>query len=103
MQEPFELIAEGDGKINLRWFAKGNLRGFNILRKEGKEVKDQEFRRINMLPIPFFASQGGDKGLIYTFKDAGTGKDKLYTYKIETILPDGISKESKSLEVYTNK
>jgi hypothetical protein len=98
LKEPFEFSIEEDRMINLKWSAKGNVKGFNILRGE----KGKEFIKINILPIPFFASEGGDSGLIYSFKDAGVvkdKKDKLYVYKIETILPDGTHKESKPIEI----
>jgi len=98
-EEPFGIRAEEDGKITLKWLARGNLKGFNILRGEGR---DRGYKKINTLPIPFFASQAGDKGLIYSFRDAGTGRDKLYRYKIETILPDNTRKESGAVEISTS-
>ena len=99
VKDPFDFSLGEDGKITLKWSAKGNLKGFNILRRSGKS---KVFNKINILPIPFFASKGDDKGLIYSFKDAGIvtdKKDKLHTYKIETILSDGTKKESKPVEI----
>jgi len=101
VQDPFEVMASADGKIALKWSAKGNLKGFNVLRVEveqGKE-KDREYVKVNLLPMPFFASQGGDQGLVYHFKDAGAGQGKVYSYKVETIFPDGTSRESRSIEI----
>ncbi|MBI5406211.1 MAG: putative Ig domain-containing protein, partial [Nitrospirae bacterium] len=98
VQEPFELTVAENNKISLRWSAKGNLKGFNVLRGEGKE-KAKEYIRVNVLPIPFFASQSGDQGLVYHFKDAGAGQGKVYSYKVETIFSDGTSRESRSIEI----
>ena len=96
-------MASEDGKIALKWSAKGNLKGFNVLRVEvgqGKE-KDREHVKVNVLPMPFFASQSGDKGLVYHFKDAGAGQGKMYRYKVEIIFSDGTRRESRSIEIST--
>src|SRR3972149_7407872 len=85
VKDPFEFSLGEDGKITLKWSAKRNSKGFNILRRSGKS---KVFNKINILPIPFFASESGESGLIYSFKDADVvkdKKDKLYVYKIETI------------------
>ena len=86
VNEPFEIMVDEGDKVVLKWLAGGNVKGFNILRlgdKENKVVK------VNTIAIPFFASQAGDKGLLYTFKDAGVTGKITYKYNIETILPDG--------------
>ena len=96
VQEPFELTTGDDGKITLKWSGSGNVKGFNILRGDGE---DKKFKKVNLLPIPFFVSQAGNKGLIYSFKDAGVQKDKQYIYKIETILTNGTHNESIPIEI----
>ena len=101
VQDPFEIAASEDGKIALKWSAKGGLKGFNVLRAEVEQGEEtaKEHVKVNLLPIPFFASQGGDKGLVYHFKDAGAGRGKVYSYKVETIFPDGTRRESRSIEI----
>lgn len=101
VQDPFEVAAGGDGKISLKWSAKGNLKGFNILRAEVDQGEEgaEEYAKVNLLPIPFFASQSGDHGLVYHFKDAGTSPGKVYRYKVETIFSDGAITLSSPLKI----
>ncbi|MBI5755846.1 MAG: hypothetical protein HZA12_02880, partial [Nitrospirae bacterium] len=97
-KDPFETTVDEDGKITLRWSAKGALKGFDILRGDSS---GKEFVKANTIPIPFFASQADEKGLLYAFKDGGTAKEGLYKYKIVTIMPDGTLRESKIVEAGT--
>ena len=96
VNEPYEIMVDEGNKVVLKWMAGGNVKGFNILRWDDKGNK---MVKVNTIPIPFFASQAGDKGLLYTFKDAGVTEKITYKYNIETILPDGSVKESKPLEI----
>ncbi|MDZ4384339.1 MAG: hypothetical protein U0940_02530, partial [Nitrospirota bacterium] len=97
----FEVVVSEDGKIALKWLAKGNLKGFNVLRGEAQQGEEavKEHVKVNLLPIPFFASQSGDHGLVYQFKDAGITPGKVYSYEVETIFSDGTSILSSPLKI----
>jgi hypothetical protein len=98
VNEPFEAIIDDGGKVVLKWLSVGKIKGFNLQRWDNKSNKQV---MINTIPIPFFSSQAGEKGLLYTFRDTGVTDSMVYKYKIETILPDGSVKESKPVEITT--
>ena len=98
VNEPFEATLNDGGKVVLKWVSAGKIRGFNVHRLDNKGKKPV---KINTIPIPFFASQSGDKGLLYTFVDKGVTDNAVYEYKIETISHDGSVTESKPVEIST--
>ena len=98
--EPFEATLDEGGKVVLKWVSAGKIKGFNVQRLDSKGKKPV---KVNTIPMPFFASQSGDKGLLYTFRDNGVTENSVYEYKIETISHDGFVNESKPVEISTKK
>ena len=98
VNEPFEAALDDSGKVVLKWLSAGKIKGFNVQRLDNKGKKPV---KVNTIPMPFFASQSGDKGLLYTFRDNGVTENTVYEYKVETISPDGSVTESKPVEIST--
>ncbi|MCC7203175.1 MAG: putative Ig domain-containing protein, partial [Nitrospirae bacterium] len=98
VEGPFEAAIDEGRKVVLKWVSAGNIKGFNVHRRDSKSGKQV---KVNTMPMPFFASQSGDKGLLYTFRDNGVTDNTVYEYKIETISQDGSAKESKPVEIST--
>ncbi len=98
VNEPFEAALDDNGKVVLKWLSAGKIKGFNVQRLDNKGKKPV---KVNTIPMPFFASQSGDKGLLYTFRDNGVTDNTVYEYKVETISPDGSVTESKPVEIST--
>ena len=78
----------------------GKIKRFNVQRWDNKGTKPE---KINTIPIPYFSSQAGEKGLFYTFRDAGVRDNAVYKYKIEVTSIDGSVAESEPVEISTEK
>ncbi|MCC6545167.1 MAG: hypothetical protein IT392_11850, partial [Nitrospirae bacterium] len=100
VNEPFEVSIDDDGKAVLRWASVGNIKRFNVRRSDNKGKK---LETVNSIPIPYFSSQAGEKGLLYTFRDAGVRENVAYKYRIEIMSNDGSVKESEPVEISTEK
>ncbi|HZX47789.1 MAG TPA: hypothetical protein VFF47_01050, partial [Nitrospirota bacterium] len=100
VNEPFEVTIDDDGKAVLKWVSVGNIKRFNVQRWESKDKKPE---KVNTIPIPYFSSQAGEKGLFYTFRDAGVRDNAVYKYKIEVTSIDGSVAESEPVEISTEK
>ena len=98
VNEPFEVTIDDEGKAVLKWVSIGKIKRFNVQRWESKDKKPE---KVNTIPIPYFSSQAGEKGLFYTFKDAGVRDNTVYKYKIEVMSIDGSVKESEPVEIST--